>query len=218
MFTGIIQEIGVLARKDRRGEEFRLILEAEDIIPDLSRGESVAVNGVCLTVVEFDAGSFQADVMPETVRSTNLELLNRGDQVNLELPVGPDSFFGGHLVTGHIDGRGRVQKISQDGNARLVTVAIEPELEKYMVDKGSVAVNGVSLTISSLQENSFQVSLIPETWEQTNLQFLSTGSKVNIETDLIGKYIVKMLDKSQPESQQRGSQIDQSFLQENGFL
>ena len=217
LFTGIIQELGVLEQKKKGSNDFQLTIGAQKITADLSRGESVAVNGVCLTVVEFADDYFIADVMPETVKKTNLGQLNRGDQLNLELPMTADRFFGGHLVTGHIDGQGWVKSIDRTGNARLLTLDMEDGLEKYLVSKGSVALNGVSLTIVELEENSLTVSLIPETWEQTNFNVLQTGHQINIETDIIGKYIVKMIENNNLR-QEDSSNISKEFLQENGFL
>lgn len=216
LFTGIIQEVGTMEQKVERGDDFQLTIKADEITTELTQGESVAVNGTCLTVVEFSSSQFTADVMPETVKNTNLRLLKKGSPVNLELPVKPDSFFGGHMVTGHIDGRGLVSDIDREGNARVVTIEIPEELNKYLVAKGSVAVNGVSLTIASLGENVFRISLIPETWQQTNLKYLKPGVEVNVETDLIGKYVVKMMENQKQDSDDSG--MDRDFLRENGFL
>lgn len=217
MFTGIIQEVGSLKKKVNRGDKYQLTVEANKVTKDLTRGESVAVNGTCLTVVEFDEHSFTADVMPETVESTNLDHLKRGAPVNLELPVTVDEFFGGHLVAGHVDGRGVINDITVQKNARLLQITIPQKLEKYLVDKGSVAVDGISLTIAELGADFFVVSLIPETWENTNLYYYSRGDEVNVETDLIGKYVVKTAEKFNKKGEER-SELSRDFLQQNGFL
>ena len=218
MFTGIVQEVGNLEKKERQGQDYKLKIKAREITTRLTRGESVAVNGTCLTVVEYDSSSFTADVMPETVNKTNLRKLEKGSPVNLELPVTPNSFFGGHLVTGHVDGPGFIDDIYYEGKARVIVVRIDEQLEKYIVPKGSVALNGVSLTIAGLEQNFFRVSLIPETFQNTNLKFLEVGSEVNIETDLIGKYVVKMMGNGENRQPEQGSSIDRQFLQENGFF
>lgn len=217
MFTGIVQEVGFLLKKERQGSDYKLTVKADKITSQLTRGESVAVNGTCLTVEEYGPNSFQAHVMPETVNRTNLRKLEKGSAVNLELPVKPDGFFGGHMVTGHVDGHGLIEDIYNEGKAKIIEVKIDSSLEKYMVQKGSVALNGVSLTIADLQKNLFRVSLIPETVGKTNLNLLETGDEVNIETDLIGKYVVKMMEKNEQQSTDK-SRIDRKFLQEKGFI
>lgn len=211
MFTGIIQEIGVVQESKKDNNKFQLVIEADDVLENIGQGESIAVNGVCLTVASYTDSLFTADVMPETLRNTNLNNLKRGVKVNLEQAVRPDDFFSGHLVTGHIDGTGTIKRIKRERNARVVEVGITPELEEFMVNKGSVAINGVSLTIVRVNKKSIIISLIPETWEQTIFKFARPGNEVNIETDLIGKYVVKMMKK-------QNSNLDKNFLKENGFL
>ena len=219
MFTGIIQEVGTLNFIKKTGSNFKLNITAAEVLKDLSQGESVAVNGVCLTVVELSNNSFTADVMPETLRSTNLQNLNKNMPLNLELPLKPTDLMSGHIVTGHIDGVGKISKIKSEANAHILDINIAGELEKYLVKKGSVAVNGVSLTIAELNKNNFKISLIPETWSETNLSSLKVEDKVNIEVDLIGKYIVKMLAGENNEEVKHGdsSNISREFLKKNGF-
>ena len=219
LFTGIIEEIGVLKKKERGNNKFQLVIEANKVTADLTKGESIAVNGVCLTVVEYTDQYFRADVMPETLKNTNLDKLVRGVRVNLELPLQPHDFMGGHIVSGHIDGIGTIERIEEDNNAKLVEIQFPGHLEKYIVDKGSIAINGISLTIVKVENNIFQVSLIPETWRETNLKYIDSGDKINLETDIIGKYIVKMIGKyNNLENETNQSQIDKDFLKENGFL
>ncbi len=216
LFTGIIQETGSLKNKIEKKNKYQLKIEASQVLNGITRGESIAVNGVCLTVVQFTGSSFTADVMPETVKKTNLQDLKKGARVNLEQPVKIDSFFGGHLVTGHIDDTGLIKNITQEKNAYLITINITDELEKYMVDKGSVAINGVSLTIMKVDKNSLKVSLIPETWKETNLQYVKPGDRVNIETDLIGKYVYKIIGDNQQTKDD--SVLNKEFLKNKGFL
>ena len=214
MFTGIVEELGILREKKQTKNSYQLTIIAEKVPEKLSKGESIAVNGTCLTVVKYSADSFTADVMPETIKTTNLRFINTGTIVNLELPLTANKFLGGHLLTGHIDGRGTVHRINREENARIMLIKIGSQLEKYMVSKGSVALNGVSLTIIDLKPGLLTVSLIPETWRQTNLQYARTGTELNIETDLIGKYVLKIISGYQIINNDK---IDLDFLQEKGF-
>ncbi|ACL69756.1 riboflavin synthase [Halothermothrix orenii] len=215
MFTGIIQEIGSLEGKVRGTNKYQLTFKADKVLDGISRGDSIAVNGVCLTVVKSTHNFFTADVMPETLEKTNLGLLKNGDRVNLEQAMKADGFFGGHLVQGHIDGTGNIIYIKPIGNARVVGVKITPDLEKYMVDKGSIALNGVSLTIVEVDKGIIEVSLIPETWNGTIFQYIQVGDEVNIEVDVIGKYVVNTLEKV---FLNNGTGINREFLRQNGFL
>ncbi len=217
MFTGIVQEVGILKERKNAEDRYQLMVEGSKVLEMISKGDSIAVNGVCLTVVEFTDKMFTADVMPETLRATNLCKLKIGSRVNLEQAVRADGFFGGHLVTGHVDGTGIVKKTRKEKNARLVEIELTEGLIDYMVDKGSVALNGASLTIMKVLSNSITVSLIPETWNYTNLNGIKVGDEINIETDLIGKYVFKMLNKDRGK-QNKKSNIDKDFLSENGFL
>ena len=221
MFTGIVMETGELKRKISSGNKYQLQLSANKVLEGIKNGDSIAVNGVCLTVVKNTASSFTADVMPGTLNATNLSDLQRGDPVNLEQAVKADSFMGGHIVTGHIDGTGTVLNIKKEDNAKLVELAIDDNLMQYMVEKGSVSLNGVSLTIYKLKEESLIVSLIPETVSETNLKDVKVGSVLNIEADIIGKYVNKMLGKmgmTDKKDDNKNSGLDKEFLKENGFL
>ncbi|HKL75033.1 MAG TPA: riboflavin synthase [Halanaerobiales bacterium] len=221
MFTGIVMETGELKRKISSSNKYQLQISANKVLEGIKNGDSIAVNGVCLTVVKNTASSFTADVMPGTLNATNLSNLQRGDPVNLEQAVKADSFMGGHIVTGHIDGTGKVLNIKKEDNAKLVELAIDDNLMQYMVEKGSVSLNGVSLTIYKLKEESLIVSLIPETVSETNLKDVKVGSVLNIEADIIGKYVNKMLGKmgmTDKKDDNKNSGLDKEFLKENGFL
>ena len=221
MFTGIVMETGELKRKISSVNKYQLQLTADKVLEGIKNGDSIAVNGVCLTVVKNTSRSFTADVMPGTLNATNLSNLQRGDLVNLEQAVKADSFMGGHIVTGHIDGTGKVLNIEKEDNAKLVEVAIDHNLMQYMVEKGSVSLNGISLTIYKLKEDSLVVSLIPETVSETNLKNVREGTILNIEADIIGKYVNKMLGKMGMTDEKAGNEnsgLDKEFLKENGFL
>lgn len=196
--------------------KYQLEISAESVLKNVKTGDSIAVNGVCLTVVDFSDNYFRADVMPETLKATNLGQLARGDIVNLEQALRPDDFIGGHFVTGHIDDTAEVKKVFTEQNAKIIKMELSAEIEKYIVKKGSVAINGVSLTVMEIEDDLMTISLIPETWSETNLAALSVGDKVNIETDMLGKYIYKMLKRE--ENQEKKSKISKDFLAENGFI
>ena len=212
MFTGIIEEVG---RVNRIGGG-SLVIDCHKVLEDVQLGDSIAVNGVCLTVTHFDKSSFTADVMPETVRRTSLAELKKGSPVNLERALTLASRLGGHIVSGHIDGTGEIVKFADEGNAILMTISAGPELLRYIVEKGSVALDGISLTVAKVTDSDFTVSLIPHTREVTNLGSKKTGSPINIETDVLGKYVEKML-QGQREPQQSQSTLTLDFLRENGF-
>ena len=191
MFTGLIQTTGTVASLG----EGRLGVRAE---LDLEPGDSVAVNGVCLTATAAREDGFEADVMPETLRRTSLGSLADGDAVNLELPLRASDRLGGHVVQGHIDGLGSVESVCEEGFARLVRVAAPTDLLRYVVEKGSIAVDGVSLTVAEVDGDGFSVSLIPETLERTNLGSAAPGRPVNLEVDVLAKYVEKLVARSVP--------------------
>jgi len=193
-----------------------LVIDCHKVLEDVQLGDSIAVNGVCLTVTHFDKSSFTADVMPETVRRTSLAELKKGSPVNLERALTLASRLGGHIVSGHIDGTGEIVKFADEGNAILMTISAGLELLRYIVEKGSVALDGISLTVAKVTDSDFTVSLIPHTREVTNLGSKKTGSPINIETDVLGKYVEKML-QGQREPQQSQSTLTLDFLRENGF-
>lgn len=214
MFTGIVQEKGEFLRKITGNNKYQLEIKAEKVLKDIKIGDSIAVNGACLTVVNFGDNYFRADVMPETLKATNLGDLKVGSEVNLEQSLRLSDFIGGHFVTGHIDGTADVKNIKNQNNAKVIELSISKELEKYIVKKGSAAVNGVSLTVMEIDDGVMTISLIPETWSETNLAELKKGDKVNIETDMLGKYVYKMLRNTKDNNKN----ITKDFLAENGFI
>lgn len=216
MFTGIIRELGILQGRLRTANRYQLLIRAKGVLNNIKKGDSIAVNGVCLTAADFTGESFTADIMPETLRASNLSSLKQGAQVNLEQAVRADGFFGGHLLSGHVDGVGRVKWLGTEKNAVIIEITVDSKLTKFMADKGSVALNGVSLTIMEVRQDSLMVSLIPTTRQDTNLDNLKVGQLINIETDLIAKYVYKIMQKG--ESEDVGSEIDKNFLRDNGFL
>ncbi len=189
MFTGIIEEIGKVKSLKRNSKESRLIISAKTILEDVHIGDSIAVNGVCLTVVSFSSGEFTVDVMNETFMRSSLGSLHIGEEVNLERAMAANGRFGGHIVSGHIDGTGRIKAVFDDGNAKWYEINVGPELLEGIVMKGSVAIDGISLTVSKVTTLGFAVSIIPHTLDATILRGKRAGDIVNIETDMIGKYI-----------------------------
>jgi riboflavin synthase len=187
VFTGLVAGKGVV-RAIRDG---RLEVETP-LATELAPGDSIAVNGICLTAVEPNGGSFAADVMPETLRRTSLAPLGKGDEVNIELPLRAGDRLGGHFMQGHVDGTGTVESVREDGFSRVVRVSAPAGLLRYVVDKGSIAVDGVSLTVSSVDNEGFEVSLIPETLRQTTLGAAVPGRPVNLEVDVLAKYVEKL--------------------------
>ena len=190
MFTGLVEQTGTIVAP---GE--RLAIRAA---LDLESGDSVAVNGVCLTAVAVGADGFEADVMPETLRRSSLGLLADGDKVNLELPLRASDRLGGHVVQGHVDGLGTIESMSEEGFARVLRIAASSELLRYVVEKGSIAVDGVSLTVADVDGDGFTVSLIPETLERTNLGDAAPGRSVNLEVDVLAKYVEKLVARGVP--------------------
>ena len=216
MFTGIIEEIGTMRRVTSRGPAMDLVVEASTVLDDVKVGDTIAVNGVCLTVTAYDGNSFTADVMPETYRMTNLSKLKSGSKVNLERAMQAGGRYGGHMVQGHIDGTGIIQERVQEHNA--VIFRIEPahqEQLKYIVPRGSIAIDGISLTVVEAGTSSFTVSIIPHTLAQTILVDKHPGDAVNLETDILGRYIERLLNYKEPEKK---SALTESFLAENGFM
>ncbi|HEY7633796.1 MAG TPA: riboflavin synthase [Thermoleophilaceae bacterium] len=191
MFTGLVQDLGSIRAVEREPAGSRLEVETA-LASELSEGDSVAVNGVCLTAVSVADGAFRADVMAETLRRSSLGPLDAGDPVNLELPLRPEDRLGGHFVQGHVDGTGTVEEVTVDGFANVVRVACGPEILRYIVEKGSIAVDGVSLTVADIDDEGFTVSLIPETLERTTLGSAAPGRMVNLEVDVLAKYVEKL--------------------------
>lgn len=193
MFTGIVEELGTVAGIEDQGDAVRLTISAATVLSDAELGASIAVNGCCLTVATLGEGEWTADVMLETLKRTSLHALSVGDQVNLERAVTPSTRLGGHIVQGHVDGVGRVVSREPSEHWEVVTISLDPELARYVVEKGSIAVDGISLTVVSVTEDAFTVSLIPETLARTSLGFRAVGDEVNLETDIIAKHVEKLL-------------------------
>ncbi len=194
MFTGLVADLGTVAEVDATSDGVRLAIDSP-LARDLSEGDSVAVNGVCLTAVGLDGDRFGADVMHETLRRSSLGEVRAGARVNLELPLQAHARLGGHIVQGHVDGLGAVREARDEGFARVVTIEADPELLRYVVEKGSIAVDGVSLTVARVDDDSFDVSLIPETLERTTLGTARPGAPVNLEVDILAKYVEKLVTR-----------------------
>ena len=207
MFTGIVEELG----KVTSAQAGNLVITASDVLSGIERGGSIAVNGVCLTVTDFNNNSFSVDVMPETLKRTNLGLLSAGDRVNLERPVALGGRLGGHLVQGHVDDTGRIASVIWDAGTMLVRFEAPPEVMRFTVEKGFVAVDGVSLTITTKDASSFWVSVVDYTQKHTTLGSKQVGDPVNLEVDIIAKYVEQL-------SQAHRTGITVDFLQEHGFL
>ena len=193
MFTGIIEELGTVRSIEERGENARIVIAARIVTEGTNHGDSIAVNGVCLTALDIQPDSFAADVSRETLLRSTLGRLQPGTPVNLERAVTPATRLGGHIVQGHVDGRGQFLNVEDHGESWTVQIKYPPELARYLVYKGSVAVEGISLTIAGLTDEYFEIAVIPKTWEVTNLSHLKPADDVNIEVDVMGKYVEKLL-------------------------
>jgi riboflavin synthase len=189
MFTGIISHLGTIKEKS---ESDLTIATDENLMKKLTLGASVAINGICLTVVAFDDKIFTIDFMPETAKKTTIHYLKAQDAVNLELPATPETFLAGHIVQGHVDAVGKITQIENEGNSRIITISFPEDLNKYIVNKGSIAMNGISLTVISVENNQFTVGIIPHSWEHTMLHTSKKGDSVNLEVDILAKYIEKL--------------------------
>jgi len=195
MFTGLVEGTATVRRLEQNGDGAHLELETP-LAAELEQGDSVAVNGVCLTAVGIESDAFRADVMAETLRRSSLGPLGEGDRVNVELPLRAGDRLGGHVVQGHVDGTGTVESLRQEGFARLIRIGAPPEILRYVVEKASIAVDGVSLTVAEVDDKGFAVSLIPETLERTTLGDAAQGSVVNLEVDVLAKYVEKLVVRS----------------------
>ena len=193
MFTGLVQDKARVAAVERNGDGVRLTVETQ--VAAIARGDSISVNGVCLTAAETGDGRFTAHVMEETLRRSSLARLGEGDRVNVEPALQASARLGGHIVQGHVDGVGTVEAVREEGFARIVRIAAPAELLRYVVEKGSIAVDGVSLTVSAVDDEGFEVSLIPETLERTTLGEAATGREVNLEVDVVAKYVEKLVGR-----------------------
>ncbi len=221
MFTGIVEEIGVVRGVVSGSEWGSISIGARRVLEGTRRGDSIAVNGVCLTVTALSREGFTADVMAETLRRSNLGALKAGEAVNLERAMAADGRFGGHIVSGHVDNFGEIVDKSQEGSAFWLTLSAPPDLLELVVEKGSITLDGVSLTVAARTENTFSVSLIPTTQMDTTLLRKRPGDKINLEADVIGKYVRALLHKSapaaEPVQQPRESRLTEEFLRRNGF-
>ncbi len=199
MFTGIVEELGKLKRKERKSGINTLLISIskKDFLSNVQVGDSILVNGVCLTVIKLGNLDFTVEFMPETEKITTITNWKTGQILNLEKSLRPNRGLDGHIVQGHIDGIGQVSNISIKGNNRVIKISASPELLKFIVKKGSIAIDGISLTVSDVNRDSFEVSIIKHSFENTNLKSLKPGAKVNIETDIIGKYVEKLLNKEE---------------------
>ena len=215
MFTGIVEEIGEIVSVERGSRSAVLRIRCQRVLQGTRTGDSIAVNGVCLTVTSIGDSEYTADVMAETLARSSLGTLRSGSRVNLERAMPADGRFGGHIVAGHIDGTGTIREIRQDETAVWYTISAGPELLRYIVDKGSITVDGISLTVAKVGAEDFRVSTIPHTRSSTVLVDRKRGDIVNLETDIIGKYVEKLCAPEKlPEA---GSSITMEFLTENGF-
>lgn len=218
MFTGLVEGIGKVKEIRRRGEDMIITVLPLFDMSDCKIGDSLSVNGVCLTVTHIKEGAFSMDVSGETISRSTMGLLRQGDDVNLERALLPTDRLGGHLVTGHVDGIGKIIKKEQKQRSWLLGIGIDKELGRYTIEKGSIAVDGISLTINHCQDTYFEVNIIPQTGKGTTIVKKKVGDPVNIETDLIGKYVEKFfLQDRLPQEGKRTNRIDREMLRKHGF-
>jgi riboflavin synthase len=194
MFTGLIEEKGKLINKIKTGDGLRLVLTAKKVFDDLNIGSSISVNGVCLTVVELNKDSFAVDTIEETLKKTNLGQLNVNDFVNLERPLKADARLGGHFVLGHVDTTGIVESVQELSNSHFMTISFPKNFQQYLIYVGSVAIDGVSMTVAEVTDNTFSVGIIPHTWIETVFSNKKPGDSVNLEFDVLGKYVEKIME------------------------
>lgn len=216
MFTGLVEEIGVIGSVSKTAKSARITIKAKDVLHDLKIGDSVSTNGVCLTVTEFGTSWFTVDVMAETMRHSSLDFAKIGTSVNLERALRLGDRMGGHIVSGHVDGLGTISQIEQEENASWLSITASSSLLHYIIHKGSVAIDGVSLTVAYVDDYSFKVSIIPHTRAMTTLHRKQIGEVVNIECDMMGKYIEKFVTHKVDNTVV--NTIDDNFLREHGFM
>lgn len=216
MFTGLVEEVATLQSITHEAHSAHLQLAVRRIQQGLQIGDSIAVSGVCLTVVTFTASGFVADAVPETIRRTSLGQLRPGDQVNVERALRVGDRLGGHIVSGHVDGIGRITDVAREGIATVITMTAKPDVMRYIVEKGSICVDGVSLTVMDVQENTFRVSLIPHTGHETTLGNSRVGRTVNLECDVLAKYVERLLTPAAAAGQHKQA-LSMDFLAQNGF-
>lgn len=215
MFTGLVEEIGIVQSVLRGDKSARIMIRANRILGDVKLGDSINTNGVCLTVTDFKDNSFSVDVMAETMRKSNLKDLYPGIRVNMERALRLGDRLGGHLLSGHIDGTGSISSFDKEENAVWVTIKASPELLKYIIPRGSIAIDGISLTAAHVGEEAFKVSIIPHTKDVTTLLEKAVGNEVNLECDMVGKYIENLMNYS-PQNALKSS-INMEFLRSHGF-
>ncbi|WP_278682844.1 riboflavin synthase [Paraclostridium bifermentans] len=217
MFTGIVEEIGTITHIKNGVKSSKLIINCNKVLETTEIGDSICTNGVCLTVTNINKGTFEADVMAETIRKSNLNTLKIGSKVNLERALSLSTRLGGHLVSGHIDGIGYIKDLKREDSAIWITIKTSVDILRYIVYKGSITIDGISLTIAYVDDDVFKVSIIPHTLQQTILSSKNIGDSVNLECDIIGKYVEKLLGINKP-SKQQANNINEIFLKENGFI
>ncbi|WP_346930917.1 riboflavin synthase [Clostridium sp.] len=218
MFTGIVEEVGEIRGIKKREKSSILSIKANKVIEDIKLGDSICTNGVCLTVTNIYGNVFDADVMAETLRRSNLGGLKVGSKVNLERALSAKGRFGGHIVSGHIDGVGRIISLEKEDNAVWVTIEAKENILQYVVEKGSIAIDGISLTVAYVDDIVFKVSIIPHTGKETILLSKTNEDTVNLECDVIGKYVEKLLTFKNSKKVENKNSISEEFLKENGFL
>jgi len=217
MFTGIIEELGVISKLELRPDSAQLTVRGAKVLEGTRVGDSIAVNGVCLTVIRLAGQEFTVDIMAETLAKTILAELKPGDRVNLERALQLQTRLGGHLVTGHVDGVGTIRRVTPYGIAHVYEIETPDPLLPYILPKGSVAIDGISLTVVEVKPHSFTVSLIPHTFAETTLGFKRTGHKVNLETDLLGKYVARFMAARQTAASPAPASLSLDFLAKHGF-
>ena len=224
MFTGIVEEIGTVVSISQGAKAAKMTLQGNLIFEDMHIGDSIAVNGVCLTVTEKTSNTFIVDVMPETLRRSSLGKLSKGSKVNMERAMAANGRFGGHIVSGHIDGTGEIESFVKEDNAVWVTIKASSKLLKYIIEKGSITIDGISLTVAYVDNRCFKVSLIPHTAANTTLLTKKAGDIVNLENDIVGKYIDKLMHFGSSENSEASNTKEESggismeFLSQNGFV
>lgn len=217
IFTGIIEELGVVKSIAINGASGCITIKAKKVLEGTQLGDSIAVNGTCLTVTSINSDGFSADVMAETVKRTSLSQVGKGDLVNLERAMILNGRFGGHIVSGHIDGTGTITKYTKEENAIWVTIKAPDEILDLIVEKGSICIDGISLTVATVSNQDFQVSIIPHTAKETTLIHKKVGSLVNLENDIVGKYIKKLMENNQEEQAKKASGLTMEMLEEYGL-
>lgn len=218
MFTGLVEEIGTIKKIKAGNRSYQFGISAKKVLEETQLGDSICTNGACLTVVEITSDSFTVDIMSETVAKTNFSHLKIGSQVNLERAMRLNDRIGGHLVSGHIDGIGSIKSIIKDDIAWRISIETPSEILSQMMDKGSIAIDGISLTIVKVEKTAFEVSIIPHTAQETTLLSKKVNDTVNLETDMIGKYVFRFLNTNKEHNEPSESKVDMDFLAKNGFL